>query len=71
MKKYIVKKYILANSIHEAFKLEKNAKPDDIFLDSASEPQVGGMSAIGFDTSRSDYYYSPVMKKKKRKSCKK
>jgi hypothetical protein len=66
MKKYIVKKYILANSIHEVFKLEKSKKPDDILLDSDSEPKVEGTYAIGFDTSASDYYYSPHMKRKKK-----
>ena len=67
MKKYIVKKYIIANSIHEVFKLEKNRKPDDILLDSDSEPTVQGTYAIGFDTKASDDYYSAYMKRKNRK----
>ncbi len=68
MNKYIVKKYILANSIHEVFKLEKNKKPDDILLDSESEPKVEPAPyLIGFDTKASDDYYSEYMKRKKKK----
>lgn len=68
MKKYIIKKYILANSIHEAIKLEKNKKPDDVFLDEASEPRVESAPyLIGFDTASSDAYYSEYMKRKKKK----
>jgi hypothetical protein len=43
-----MKKYILANSITEAIKLESKQKPDDVFLDEKSEPQAGGATAMGF-----------------------
>lgn len=34
MKKlYIVQKYVLANSIEQAIKKEKEIKPDDVYLD--------------------------------------
>jgi hypothetical protein len=50
MKKYIIKKYILANSITEAMKKERKQKPDDVILDAASEPQVLERApAIGFN----------------------
>lgn len=32
-KKYIVRKFIMAKSIEEAFRKEKKAKPDEVYLD--------------------------------------
>lgn len=33
-KLYIVRKYIMASSAHEALKLERKRRPDDVFIDS-------------------------------------
>ena len=33
LKKFIVRKYIMASSVSEALKLERRAKPDDVFVD--------------------------------------
>jgi rRNA pseudouridine-1189 N-methylase Emg1 (Nep1/Mra1 family) len=49
MKKYIIKKYILANLITEAMKKERKQRPDDVILDAGSEPQANQTYAIGFD----------------------
>lgn len=33
-KRFIVRKYIMATSVHEALKLERKHRPDDVFVDS-------------------------------------
>lgn len=41
---YIIQKYVLAESIEEALKLEKKIKPDECFLDKTSQTaKVGAM----------------------------
>lgn len=53
MKKlFIIQKYIVARSIQEAIKLEKNIKPDECWLDDdwkkAHKPEMGN-GGIGFN----------------------
>ena len=38
-KRYIVKKYIMAKSAHEALKLERKARPDDVWVDEDSKKE--------------------------------
>lgn len=50
MKKlFVIQKYIVARSIHEAYKLEKNTRPDEIWLDDdwnkAHKPEMGKAGA--------------------------
>lgn len=61
MKKlYIIQKYIVATSITEALKIEKEVKPEEIWLDEdwkkAHKPEMGGpktgFKAQGNDRSR-------------------
>jgi hypothetical protein len=61
----------MANSLVEALQNEHKVKPDDGWIDDKYEPEEK-TSQIGFNIESSEYYYSPVMKpKKKRKSTKK
>ena len=41
MRKYIIKKEILAKDIHEAIKREKKAEIMDIYVDEKSNSEVG------------------------------
>lgn len=55
-KRYVVRKYIMANSAHEAIKKERKYRPDDVYIDSDwqknNDEKV--VSAIGF-TYEPDY----------------
>lgn len=51
-KLYIVQKYVIASSISEALKKERDVKPSDVFLDNdfkkANMPDVLNPKKIGF-----------------------
>ena len=66
MTRYIIKKYVEANSLEEALKLERKIKPDDAWKDEKQPEPEQKADLIGFDTSGSGYYYSPYMKRKKK-----
>lgn len=66
MKRYIVRKYVMANSLVEALQNERKVKPEDGWIDEKQPEPEQKMDAIGFNTSGSDYYYSPVLKPKKK-----
>jgi hypothetical protein len=67
MKRYIVRKYVMANSLAEALKNEKKVVAEDGWIDEKQPEPEQKMDAIGFDTSPSRYYYSPHLKRKKKK----
>jgi hypothetical protein len=69
MKRYIIKKYIMAESLQKALEQERKIKPEDAWLDEKQPERQELTSQIGFELPASEYYYSPVMKKnaKKRK----
>lgn len=50
MKRYIIQKWILANSAKEAIKNEKNADVDAVFLDEGYQTTQDGK--LGFTTSK-------------------
>lgn len=52
-KMFVVRKYILATSVHEALKRERRFRPDEIFLDK-DQPADRLESAIGFSVEK-DY----------------
>jgi hypothetical protein len=66
MNRYIIKKYVMAKSLAEALKIERDIKPEDAWKDE-KQPEAPQADAIGFNLNGSDYYYSPHMNKKKRK----
>jgi len=71
MNRYIIKKYVVAKSLQQALQKEKSARPDEILKDenqSESEPKV---DAIGFSLEGDGYYYSPYLKRKKKRSKRK
>ena len=66
MNRYIIKKYVIAKSLADALKIERDIKPEDAWKDE-KQPDPPQADAIGFNLNGSDYYYSPVLKRKKRK----
>lgn len=70
MKRYIVRKYVMANSLVEALKNEKKVIAEDGWIDE-KQPDEPKADAIGFNLQGSDYYYSPHMKKNVKKRKKK
>lgn len=50
LKRYIVRKYIMAKSAHEALNKEKRTRPDDVWLDDEWKKENPNqlVSAIGF-----------------------
>lgn len=54
-KLFVVKKYVWANSASHAIRLEKHAKPDDVWIDDQwKQAQVNTKDAIGYDDSRDE-----------------
>jgi hypothetical protein len=55
-KRFIVRKYIMATSVHEALKKERRMRPDDVWVDDdwKKENPTQLQSAIGF-TVESEY----------------
>ena len=58
----------MANSLVEALQKEKKVVAEDGWIDEKQPEPEHKMEAIGFDTKSSDYYYSPVLRPKKKKS---
>lgn len=58
LKRFIVKKYIMAKSAHEALKLERKVRPDDCWVDEdwKKENPDKLVSAIGFSIQQ-EYEY--------------
>lgn len=50
LKRYVVRKYIMAKSANDALKIERRARPDDVYIDDDWKKTSGGemSSAIGF-----------------------
>lgn len=51
LKRFIVKKFIMATSAHQALKLERRHRPDEVFIDDdwRKENSTLMVSAIGFN----------------------
>ena len=47
MKRYVIKKYVMAESLEDALKRERKVKPDDGWLDE-KQPEPIKTDAIGF-----------------------
>lgn len=64
---FIVKKYIMATSAHEALKKERKARPDDVWVDEnfRKENKYQLESAIGFQTYPDYEFNSEWIKKRK------
>ena len=64
-KLFIVKKYIMATSAHEALKKERKVRPDDVWIDDdwRKENKYAQESAIGFETFP-DYEFNSEWAKK-------
>lgn len=59
LKLYVVRKYIMAASAHEALKRERRFRPDEVFLDDEWQKKNPDQleSAMGFHVEH-DYYSS-------------
>lgn len=58
LKRYIVRKYIMAKSAKDALRIEKKTKPDDVWVDEDWKKENPNQlqSAIGFNIyTESDY----------------
>ena len=54
-KRYIVRKYVMATSAHQALKMERKMRPDDVYVDDDWKKENKELSsAIGF-TVESNY----------------
>lgn len=47
LKRYVIRKYIMAKSAHEALKLERRHRPDDVYVDQKTNEEF--VSAIGYE----------------------
>lgn len=57
LKRYVVRKYIMAQSVKDAFEREWKHGADDVWLDQDYKPQVEQAPLIGFQTDQeSDYW---------------
>lgn len=65
LKMFIVKKYIMAHSAHEALKKERKVRPDDVWVDEdfRKENKFELQSSIGFETFP-DYEFNSEWAKK-------
>ena len=68
MPRYIIKKYVDAPSLEEALKRERNIRPDDAWKDEKQPEPESKRDQIGFNLRGSEYFYSPYMKRKKKRS---
>lgn len=66
MNRYVIKKYVMAKSLAEALKKERDIKPEDAWKDEKQPESEQKAEAIGFDLD-AGYFPSPYMKKKKKK----
>lgn len=65
-KLYVVRKYIKANSVHEALKKEKTAKVDEVWVDEEWKKNHNDHleSAIGFDCDDGQDFYGEQIRQK-------
>jgi hypothetical protein len=65
LKRFIVKKYIMATSAHDALKRERRHRPDDVWVDEDWKKEKGNRleSCIGYHIEH-DYYSSDEWAKK-------
>ena len=70
MKRYVVRKYVMANSLVEALQKEKTVIAEDGWIDEKQPEESRPQDQIGFDLQGKDSYisHSPYMKPKKKKS---
>lgn len=71
MKRYVVRKYVMANSLVEALKKEKTVVAEDGWIDEKQPESEHNTHVIGFDINGSDYYSPHLKQNKKRKLIKK
>lgn len=57
-KRYIIKKYIMATSAHDALKRERRYRPDDVWVDDDWKKENPNQlqSAIGFNVDTPEYF---------------
>jgi len=67
-KLFIVKKYIMASSAHEALKKERRVRPDDVWVDDEWKKEKGNRleSVIGYQVEH-DYYSSDEWAKRNKR----
>jgi hypothetical protein len=65
MPKFTLKKYVIAETIVEAIRKDKETPVADAFIDKEDEIREK-VSQIGFDIAPNEFYYSPVLKKTKK-----
>lgn len=65
MTRYIIKKYVDADSLEDALKIESKIRPQDAFK--ADEQPEGKPEQMGFNLQGNDYYPPHMKRKKKRK----
>lgn len=68
MKRYVVRKYVMANSLVEALQNESKVVAEDGWIDEKQPEPEHKPDAIGYELPPSEYYYSPHSKRKKKKS---
>jgi hypothetical protein len=68
MKRYIVRKYVMAESLVEALQKEKKVVAEDGWIDEKQPDEPTSKDQIGFDLQGRDSYisHSPYMKKRKK-----
>jgi hypothetical protein len=67
MPRYIIKKYVTASSMLEALVREKDIKADEVWKDEKQPEESPAPEQIGFRLDGDGYYYSPYMKRRKKK----
>src|ERR1700749_2732575 len=63
MKRYIIRKYVMAKSPADAYRLEKKVNAEEVWLDEKQPDPPSSTHAIGFNMEESSDYYSPIAKK--------
>jgi hypothetical protein len=68
MNRYVIKKYVIAKSLAEALKKERDIQPEDAWKDE-KQPDPVETTQIGFELQGRDSYisHSPYMKRKKKR----
>lgn len=58
LKRFVIKKYIMAKSAQHALKLERNTRPDDVWVDDDWKKENPNVlqSAIGYEVATEEYY---------------
>lgn len=68
MKRYIIKKEVMANSLAEALQKERSIQPRDAWEDEKQPEPEQKTDQIGFNLEGDGYYYSPYMKRRKKRN---